>query len=168
MSRLIFAIVMLSAGPAQAHSGSMASFAAGLAHPLLGFDHLLAMVAVGLWAARIGGHARWLVPSAFVAAMALGALLPLPMVEPGILASVLILGLLTFWAPRLPLWTPAAIVAVFALAHGHAHGSEVPGVAAALGFLLATAALHGVGLLLPYARWLGLGVVLGGVALAVS
>jgi len=168
MSRLIFAIVMLSAGPAQAHTGAMASFAAGLAHPLLGLDHLLAMLAVGLWAGRIGGHARWMVPLAFVAAMALGTVLPLPLAEPGILASVFILGLLAFWAPRLPLWAPAAIVAVFALAHGQVHGGELPGIVAAAGFLLATAALHGLGLLLPYARWLGLGVALGGVALAVS
>jgi len=168
MHRLLVAALLLIATPAQAHTGPMAGFAAGFAHPLLGLDHLLAMLAVGLWAARIGGHARWAVPLAFVAAMALGAALPVPMAEPGILASVLILGLLAFWAPRLPLWAPAAVVALFALAHGHAHGTEVPGVTAAIGFLLATAALHGLGLLLPYARWLGLGVAATGLVLAVS
>jgi len=169
MLRLIVPLLLL-ATPASAHSLGSAGFAAGLAHPLFGLDHLLAMVAVGLWAGRIGGRARWLVPSAFVAAMLIGSLLPvaLPSVETGILGSVLILGLLVAWAPKLPLWVPALVVGLFALAHGHAHGAELSGGAATLGFLLATAALHGLGLMLPYARWLGLGVATAGLVLAVS
>lgn len=168
MHRLLAVALLLAAAPAEAHTGHMASFAAGVAHPLLGLDHLLAMVAVGLWAARIGGHARWLVPLSFLAAMALGTVLPVPFAEPGILVSVLVLGLLVLWAPKLPLWAPMAVAALFALAHGHAHGTELPGVTAAFGFLLATAALQGLGLVLPYARWLGLGVAAAGLALAIS
>jgi urease accessory protein len=169
MLRLIVPLLLL-ANPASAHSLGSAGFAAGLAHPLFGLDHLLAMVAVGLWAGRIGGQARWLVPSAFVAAMLLGSLLPVavPLVETGVLGSVLILGLLVAWAPKLPLWAPAVVVGLFALAHGQAHGTELGGGAATLGFLLATAALHGLGLVLPYARWLGLGVATAGLVLAVS
>jgi urease accessory protein len=112
------------------------------------------MIAVGLWAAQIGGRALWIVPAAFVGVMALGgaaamAGIGLPMVEFGILGSVLVLGVLVALAPRLPLWAPAVIVGLFALFHGHAHGTEMPetasGLAYGLGFMLATAVLHGIG-----------------------
>ena len=133
----------------------------GLAHPLQGLDHLLAMLAVGLWAAQLGGRARWAVPAAFVGAMAVGGALGmagagLPLAEQGIAASVLILGLLIAAAVRLPLVAGAALVGIFALCHGYAHGAEMPETAAgavyALGFAGATALLHGCGF--------GLGVLL--------
>lgn len=145
------------ASGAQAHPLAMhaAGFAAGLAHPFLGLDHLAAMLAVGLWAAQLGGRARLLVPLAFVTMMAVGAALAvsgvrLPAVEPAIGASVLVLGLLIAFAARLPLVLGLALTGAFALFHGHAHGSELPQAAAPLlyagGFLLATAALHAAGL----------------------
>lgn len=132
------------------------SFMAGFSHPLFGADHILAMVAVGIWAAQIGGRAFWVVPSAFVGTMAVGFLMALggidlPFVEPAILASVIALGLLVAMAARLPASAAAAVVGVFALFHGHAHGGEL-GSAGALqfgvGFVIATALLHVAGLAL--------------------
>ena len=141
---------------AQAHPNhGTASFASGLAHPLTGFDHLLAMVAVGLWAVQLGGRAVWTVPLTFVSVMTLGAFLgmsgmALPFVETGILASVLILGVLVAASVRLPLAASAVIVGVFALAHGQAHGTEMPvnasGFVYALGFVSVTAQLHLTGI----------------------
>ena len=150
-------LLMLAAGPALAHPGhgSTASFAAGIAHPFGGLDHIAVMVAVGLWAALKGGRALWLWPAAFVGVMLVGAALGMahvavPMVEPGILASVVTLGLLVALAVDLPVWTGAATVAVFALLHGHAHGTEVAetvsGAEYVAGFALATVTLHGVGI----------------------
>jgi len=113
------------------------------------------MVAVGLWAALKGGRAIWLWPAAFVGVMLVGAALgvahvPVPLVEPGILASVVVLGLMAALAVDLPVRTGAAIVAAFALLHGHAHGTEVAenvgGIEYTAGFALATATLHGVGI----------------------
>jgi urease accessory protein len=158
------AILAITTAPAFAHldPAEHGSFMAGMTHPLSGADHMLAMIAVGLWAAQIGGRARWTVPAAFVSLMALGFILalggvPLPFVEPGILASVIGLGLLVALAVRVPTAVSAAMVGVFALFHGHAHGGEL-GTANAmifgLGFTAATALLHGVGI--------GLGMVLGG------
>lgn len=149
--------------PAFAHLDPLAhgSFAAGLSHPLFGADHILVMVAVGLWAAQTSLQpgkkaALWLVPSAFVAAMSAGFLMALagislPFVEPAILASVIALGLLVAMAVRLPVAGSAAVVAVFALFHGHAHGAELGSAGAlqfGLGFVAATALLHGAGLAL--------------------
>lgn len=144
-----------------------ASFAAGLAHPFAGLDHVLTMLAVGLWAVQLGGAARWRVPLAFIAAMAGGAWLAsahgasLFAIESLIGLSVIALGLLSVWAVRLPTRWAAGIVALFALAHGAAHGSEMPPLATGwgygVGFLLATAGLHGLGLglgrLLQQPRW---------------
>ncbi len=132
------------------------SFAAGAAHPLSGIDHILAMVAVGLWAAQLGRRALWAVPAAFVGLMAVGGALGmsgavhhLPFVEQGIMASVLILGLLIATAARLPLAASMAIVGMFAVFHGYAHGAEMPaaagGYAYGAGFVIATAALHATG-----------------------
>jgi urease accessory protein len=151
------AAALLGSAPAAAHTfgAQGVDFAAGFGHPLLGLDHLLAMVAVGLWAAQLGGRAVWRVPAAFVAALAAGASLalagvPLPAVEPGIMASVLALGLLVAFAVRLPSWAGMAVVALFALCHGHAHGAEMPQAAHpllyGLGFVLASVLLHGVGI----------------------
>jgi urease accessory protein len=130
------------------------SFMAGFSHPLFGADHILAMVAVGIWAAQIGGRARWVVPSAFVGTMAIGFMMALggidlPFVEPAILASVIALGLLVAMAARFPVSAAAAVVGIFALFHGHAHGGEL-GSAGALqfgvGFVIATALLHVAGI----------------------
>lgn len=146
--------------PAFAHLDPVAhgSLAAGLSHPMFGADHVLAMVAVGLWASQIAAAsgrkpALFAVPAAFVGTMAVGFALAvagvsLPFVEPAILASVIGLGLLVAMAARLPVAACAAIVGVFALFHGHAHGGEL-GTAGALqfglGFLMATAVLHAAG-----------------------
>jgi urease accessory protein len=153
----IVTLLLLGAGPALAHPGhgSTASFAAGIAHPFGGLDHITVMAAVGLWAALKGGRALWLWPAAFVGVMLVGAAfgmahVPVPLAEPGILASVVALGLMVALAVDLPVWTGAAIVAVFALLHGHAHGTEVAetvsGAEYMAGFALATATLHGVGI----------------------
>lgn len=156
--RYILPVLLLTPSLAFAHldPSEHGSFTAGVTHPLLGADHVLAMLAVGLWAALLSGHARWLLPVGFLTGMLLGcgaAMLgqPLPAVEPLILASVLILGLLVALAVHLPAHVAAMLVAVFGLFHGHAHGAEI-GNANALGYLagfaLATMALHLAGLAL--------------------
>ena len=146
----------LSTAPAFAHLNPQehGSFMAGFSHPLFGLDHILVMVAVGLWASQIGGRALWLVPSAFVGTMALGfglavASVDLPFVEPAILASVVALGLLVAMAARFDTIASAALVAAFALFHGHAHGGELGAAGAAsfgIGFVVATALLHAAGI----------------------
>lgn len=142
------------AGAALAHPGhDAAGFASGFVHPLGGADHLLAMLAVGLYAAREQGLARAGVPLAFVAAMLAGAGMSalgvaLPLVEAGIAASVLVLGLLIAFMARLPLAASLPLIAVFAAFHGHAHHAEMGEgsvLAFTVGFALATAALHGLG-----------------------
>ena len=150
-------ITVLSLAPtlAHAHPGHGAGFPAGFAHPMQGLDHLLAMIAAGLWAAQLGGRARWAVPAAFVGVMILGnaigmAGVAVPFVEPAIVCSVVLLGLLILTAARWPLAASVALVGGFALFHGAAHGAEVPanvgGLAYTLGFTVATAALLGCGL----------------------
>lgn len=145
------------AGPALAHTGIGAGHGllAGLAHPFTGVDHLLAMVAVGLWAGLIGGRARFAFPAAFLGMMIVAGFwgmsgASLAGVEIGIAVSVLVLGLAIALKARPPLLAGAAACAIFAIFHGHAHGAELPeaagGLGYALGFVLATAALHGVGL----------------------
>lgn len=171
------AALALTPGAALAHDGHGAGFAAGLVHPLTGADHLLAMVAVGLWAAGLGGRAVWALPGAFVGALAAGAVagvagLALPGVEPGILASVMVLGALAALAVRMPMGVAVAGVAGFGLLHGLAHGAEVTGSFApyAVGFTLTSLALHlaglGLGRWTGAARVLGAGTVLAGVALS--
>ena len=158
-SSAFLALALLVAGPAHAHTvgAGGAGLAAGLAHPMAGLDHLLAMVGVGLWAALLGGRAVWVLPVAFPATMAAGAALAMtgvgmPSVETGVSLSVLALGLVIAmaWRPSLPL--AAALVAGFAVLHGHAHGAELPDAASpvlyGLGFLIMTLVLHlaGIGL----------------------
>lgn len=148
-------------GSAAAHTGTAVDalgahgLIAGFSHPFSGLDHLLAMIAVGLWAAQLGGRARWLVPTAFVGAMILGSVLgvmgvAVPWGEQGILASVLILGLLVAAAVRLPLAASALLAGALALCHGHAHGAEMPALVAGLGygagFTVATAGLQVLGI----------------------
>ena len=143
---------------------------AGFSHPLFGLDHILVMVAVGLWASQIGGRALWLVPTAFVGTMALGfglavAGVDLPFVEPAILASVVALGLLVAMAARFDTIASAALVAAFALFHGHAHGGELGAAGAAsfgIGFVVATALLHAAGIALG----LGISRIANGAILA--
>lgn len=158
MTRFLLMVALVFAvAPAQAHTGAGAVFglAAGISHPLHGIDHLLAMIAVGMLAALRGGRALWIVPLAFVGVMVLGGVLgvanvPLPFVELGIALSVVVLGALVAFDARFATPVVAAIVGFFALMHGHAHGTEMPGTALGmtygLGFVAATAALHGLGI----------------------
>lgn len=148
----------LLAGTASAHTGdhsTLTGFAGGLAHPLLGLDHLFAMIAIGLWAAQQGGRALWAIPAAFVGAMLAGGMLAwsgiaLPQVEAAIALSVLVLGLLVATRRQWAVTAGTALAAGFALFHGNVHGLEMPLAASpalyALGFVLATACLHGVGI----------------------
>jgi len=167
---------------AQAHeeTGQAAGFLSGLAHPVSGLDHVLAMIAVGLWGAVLGPPAIWVLPVAFPLVMALGGLMgllgiALPGVEIGIAVSAIVLGTMVLAELRPPLWLAAAIVAFFAVFHGHAHGRELPAGTSALlyslGFVAATGLLHAVGILLGLAhRWAAgrqaVRVAGGGVALA--
>jgi urease accessory protein len=130
-------------------------FVPGFQHPFGGLDHILAMVAVGLWAAQLGGNARWALPLSFVGMMAIGGMvgtagLSLPWVEPGILISDLILGAVILFSTRLPLPASMGVVGLLAVFHGYAHGAELPQGASALefaaGFVCSTAFLHGLGL----------------------
>ncbi len=144
--------------PAVAHTGvgPTNSFASGIAHPLSGADHILAMVTVGLWSVLAGGRAIWVWPLAFVAAMLTGfaaAALGLwvPFVEPAIWTSIIVLGLFVALAAKAPVWLGAVIAGLFAFFHGHAHGTEVTAVSLipyAAGFALATAGLHASGIAL--------------------
>jgi urease accessory protein len=136
-------------------AGSTASVAAGVAHPLTGIDHIAVMVAVGLWAALNGGRALWVWPATFVGMMLVGGALgmghvPLPFVEPTILASVVALGILVMLAADLPVWAGALVIGAFAVFHGHAHGTEVAetvsGAEYMAGFAVATASLHALGI----------------------
>lgn len=153
----VLASLCCLAVPAAAHTGHhpVSGFISGLTHPLMGLDHLLAMIAVGLWAAQLGGRALWAVPAAFVGAMVLGgalalAGLALPQVETGIAASVLVLGLLVATRRQWAVIAGMAIAGGFALFHGYAHGLEMPQAASpalyALGFMLASVFLHAVGI----------------------
>jgi urease accessory protein len=172
-------------GTASAHTGVDAGHGllSGLVHPLTGVDHLLAMVAVGLWAGLVGGRARFAFPAAFLGMMLVAGFwgmsgAPLAGVEVGIAVSVLVLGLAIALRANPPLLAGAAACAIFAIFHGHAHGAELPeataGATYALGFVLATATLHVIGLQLAQilttrsllaARLAGGGVALAGLAL---
>lgn len=176
------AVLLLAAGTASAHPGHGASsLFEGLVHPL-GADHLLAMLAVGLWsAAALPGQRRWLGPLAFLSAMSAGALLAIagvvpPFVETGVAASVLVFGAMLACAPRVPAAPGLALVALAASLHGAAHGAELPVGASvagyALGFLASTAALHAGGIGLGVALrergmrlWQAMGALLGAAGL---
>ena len=180
------AALLAAALPAAAHPGHgpMSGFAAGVQHPLSGMDHLLAMIAVGLWAGLCGGRREWLWPATFVSSMVAGgvigmfAVITIP-VEPVILASVTVLGLATALSLRAPLVLGGMLIAVFGMAHGYAHCTEIPQTAQALGFVtgftLITAALHAMGVLAAaglrqlrldfVARFAGGGIVIAGIGL---
>lgn len=158
-SALFIMIVLGWAQVACAHveAGQAAGFMTGLHHPWSGLDHILAMVAVGLWGAQLGGRALWILPIAFPMMMALGAMMglvgiPVPGVEIGIALSAIVLGSMILAEVRPKLAIAIAMVGVFAIFHGHAHGTELPdgqsGLLYSMGFVIATGCLHGVGVLL--------------------
>lgn len=150
---------------ALAHSeeGVTGGLVSGLLHPVLGADHLVAMVAVGLWGAQLGPPAIWLLPIVFPVIMACGALIgvagvPMPMVEYGIAGSALVIGLMVALSLRPLLWIAAIVVGAFAVFHGHAHGTEIPSAANPLaygvGFVTSTGLLHLAGILIgTLVRW---------------
>jgi urease accessory protein len=159
------AALMPLAARAHVEGGQSSGLLAGFLHPLSGADHVVAMVAVGLWGAVLGPPALWLLPVAFPMVMAFGGLLgllglPLPAVEVGIAASGVVLGLMVLLERRPPLALAAVLVGSFALFHGHAHGSELPEGSSALlyslAFVVATGLLHLVGILIgEMRRWPG-------------
>jgi len=138
-------------------------FLAGVAHPVFGLDHVVAMVAVGIWGAQLGAPAIWALPVTFPLVMAMGGVLgglgvPLPGIEIGIAVSAIALGGLILFAARPPIWIAAIVVGVFAIFHGYAHGAELPesanAISYAVGFVVATGSLHALGILIGVAnRW---------------
>ncbi|MEJ2669062.1 MAG: HupE/UreJ family protein [Gammaproteobacteria bacterium] len=158
-------LFFLTIGTASAHtgSGSASGFISGFTHPILGWDHLIAMLAVGLWGAFLGNPSIWLLPIVFPLVMTFGATAgivgtPIPGIEIGIAISAVTLGALVAFAARPPIWISSTLVGIFALFHGYAHGTELPQSANPLvysvGFVTATGVLHllgiGFGLI---ARW---------------
>lgn len=154
-----FFLMLFAAANAYAHAevGVAGGLVSGFLHPIFGPDHLVAMVAVGLWGAQLGSPAIWLLPITFPIVMAMGALLglagfPLPGVEVGVAASALVLGAMVALALRPPFWIAAILVGIFAVFHGYAHGAELPEAANPLaygvGFVVATGLLHLCGILL--------------------
>jgi urease accessory protein len=152
-SRLLLVLLYACmASPAFAHTGGVAGgFVSGFAHPVFGPDHVVAMVAVGLWGAFLRAPAIFLLPIVFPLVMAFGGVLgilgvPIPAVETGIASSAVVLGLMVALAARPPLWVAAVLVGAFAIFHGHAHGAELPAgadaVAYSAGFVIATGLLH--------------------------
>lgn len=158
---LLTLLFALTASSVAAHTGEgiNSGFASGFWHPILGWDHVVAMVAVGLWGAFLGKTAIWVLPIVFPLVMAFGGALgiigvPLPAVETGIALSGVVLGLLIAFAVRAPLWVAGAIVGIFAIFHGHAHGTELPqqfnAYGYAIGFVIGTGLLHLVGILFGF------------------
>jgi urease accessory protein len=184
LSALVATALLLSPLAAQAHTGfyqMTGGLLAGAEHPLTGADHILAMVAVGLWAVQLGGQALWLLPAVFVTSMIGGGVagsygLSLPGSEQLIALSIFLLGAAIFSKFRLQLWPIAGLVGLFAVAHGFAHGVEMPHSANVasyvLGFTLVTAVLHGAGVVMALAiekyaskevlRYTGIALLLGG------
>jgi urease accessory protein len=174
MKRAIFAltaVLALIAGPALAHTGvgSVSGISAGFGHPIGGLDHVLAMIAVGILAAQLGGRSMWLVPAAFVGMMLVGGMLgvanvAVPFVEQGIIGSVIILGAVIAVGRRMPMAVAMSLVGALAIFHGHAHGAEMPmdasGLEYGIGFAVATTVLHAIGV------GLGIGVQKTGEKLA--
>ncbi len=166
ISRIAAIVLMavLVTGEASAHTGEgMGGFVSGFTHPVFGLDHVVAMVAVGIWGGFLGAPAIWLLPVVFPLVMAAGGALgvagvPLPGVEIGIAASGVVLGLLVAFGARLPLLIAALIVGVFAIFHGYAHGAELPAAADpvvySIGFVLGTGCLHLIGIAIGLVvRW---------------
>lgn len=174
--------LLLFSGSTLAHTfaASGAGFSEGFAHPIGGLDHLLAMVAVGLWASQIDSRMLWRMPAAFIGMMTVGgwlgmAGLPVPAAELGVTGSVVLFGLLIALAPRMPVWLGMVIVGLFAVSHGYTHGAEMPQAASpflyTLGFTFATALLHMIGATIGMAGRQGLRarvIRAGGAAIAAS
>ena len=162
---LVALLLALAATPLEAHvqEGAAAGFLNGLGHPISGLDHVLAMVAVGIWGAQLGTPAVWLLPVTFPMAMAIGGFLalvrvPLPAVEVGIALSAVLLGAMVIGELRPPLVLAAVLVGFFAIFHGHAHGTELPegqsGLLYSIGFVVSTGSLHVAGIALGLVhRW---------------
>jgi urease accessory protein len=177
---LAWALAFGVARAASAHQqvGAAAGFVTGLGHPLSGLDHVLAMIAVGLWGAQLGAPAIWLLPVTFPLVMACGGFLgllgvPLPGVEAGIAVSALLLGGMVAAEARPPLPLAASLVAFFAVFHGHAHGTELPagqsGLLYSVGFVTATGCLHGAGIAVGLVhRWPWGRILLRGAGAAVA
>jgi urease accessory protein len=168
--RAILLLALALASPpsgawAHAQEGKADGFLTGFLHPISGWDHVLAMISVGVWGAQLGAPAMWLLPVAFPMVMALGGTMgllgiPLPHTEAGIALSAIVLGAMVFTEARPPLWVAAGVVGVFAVFHGHAHGTELPpgenGLLYSAGFVAATGCLHGVGIAIGLIhRWKG-------------
>lgn len=176
----VFLGLFAHAAEAHVRSGVAVGFESGVLHPITGWDHVVAMVAVGLWGSFLGRPAIWVLPVVFPLVMAFGGSLgvldvPLPHVETGIAISAIVLGLMVATSARLPLARAAVIVGIFAIFHGHAHGTELPGVANpfayALGFVIATGCLHILGILFgTLTKWKEgrIAVRTGGMAIAVT
>ena len=154
---ILFCLLFFTPASAYGHikQGAAAGFLTGFLHPISGLDHVLAMVAVGLWGAQLGAPAIWVLPVAFPLVMALGGMLgligvPVPGIEYGIAASAILLGAAVLFEVRASLFVTALLVGVFAIFHGHAHGTELPPGQSALlysmGFVIATGCLHAVGI----------------------
>jgi len=175
-------LTWVPAAHAHVQQGQASGFLTGLGHPVSGLDHVLAMIAVGLWGAQLGAPALWLLPVVFPMVMALGGMvgllgMPLPGVEVGIAASAVLLGSAVMFELRPPIFAAVALVGIFGVFHGHAHGTELPVGQSALlysmGFVIATGGLHGVGIAVgaihgwPWGQRLlraaGAGVALAGV-----
>ncbi len=179
ITKFLFALSLgVLATLAVAHDGSEGlggGLLSGFLHPIFGWDHVVAMVAVGLWGAFLGSPALWILPVVFPLVMALGGALgvmgiPVPAVELGIALSAIVLGLMVAFKQRPSLWIAGLLVAVFAIFHGHAHGTELPTavnpLAYSLGFMVATGMLHmagiGFGLLTRWPAGERLVQILGG------
>jgi urease accessory protein len=162
--RFVAAVALVTPAVALAHVGQgdiAGGFLTGFIHPISGFDHVVAMVAVGIWGAQLGVPAIWVLPVTFPLVMAFGGVLgalgvPIPGVEVGIALSAFALGAMVLMEARPPLWVACSMVAVFGICHGYAHGAELPETANAIaysaGFVLATGSLHGLGILLGVAK----------------
>jgi urease accessory protein len=157
LTPLVLVLTCALSVPADAHifAGETGGFFSGFEHPISGVDHILAMVSVGLWGTQLGAPAIWLLPITFPLVMACGGFLgligiPLPGVEVGIALSAVLLGAAVMAEWRAPLFAAAALVGVFAIFHGHAHGAELPpgdsGLLCSIGFVVATGLLHLVGI----------------------
>lgn len=178
MPCILLVFVLPSTADAHSVTGSVGGFLTGFKHPLTGLDHIVAMLAVGLWGAFLGGRAMWTLPVVFPVVMAFGGAMgvlgiPLPGVEIGIALSGIVLGAVVALAAKPPLWVAAVIVGIFAIFHGHAHGTELPEAANAMtfaiGFVVSTGLLHLSGIafgLLVRWPWGRIAVRAGGVAIS--
>ena len=152
---MAFFVLKASSAFAHVEAGQATGFLTGLHHPWSGLDHVLAMIAVGLWGAQLGNPALWVLPVTFPMMMSMGAMMgllgiPLPGIEAGIALSAILLGAVVLAALRPKLIIAAVLVGIFAVFHGHAHGTELPpgqsGLLYSMGFVIATGCLHGLGI----------------------